>query len=127
MVETLAAIRRTGSLGERVEEIERLMLKRGMKPADAAKRLARALSLADGDLDWEFEVAWEIAYQTIYWPHNTEVRRLERECLFFAREAFRDAWHGLPSRLERLHGALSALEEARSEMWGRPGAGELVG
>lgn len=116
MRETLAVAKTIQCLELRVEAIRALMLARGMKPDDAAKRLARALPLAaDVGSDWPFAVAWAIAWETIYWPHPTESRQFEKDCLKYARGEFALAYDGLPTRLEFLRAALEALEDARDE------------
>lgn len=125
MRQTLAVIKATGSIEERVPRIEALMLARGMKPADAARRLSRALDLAHGEVDWDFELAWAIAWETIYWPHRRDEYRFERECVTFAKRSFELAWRGELTPLVHLRGALEALEDARDEDPG-PLAGQMV-
>lgn len=124
MRETLSFAKAVDDLERRVDLIERLMLARNMEPAIAKRRLSRALNLSDGP-DWTFETAWEIAWQTIYWPHRKEERDFEIECLEMAKSEFRLAWHGRQTKLEGLRELLEALEDARASD-GTPLTGELV-
>jgi hypothetical protein len=127
MRETLVVAKTEPVLATRVERIEGIMLARGMKRADAGKRLARALLIADGELVWAFGVAWEIGWDTIYWPHRTDERNFEKARLRFARPAFAAAWHGEPpTPMERLASALEALEHARDETAAAAAGFELV-
>lgn len=115
MRQTLEVIKTTTSIEDRVPQIEALMHARGMKAADAARRLGRALDLAHGEVEWDFDLAWSIAWETIYWPHRRDEYRFERECVTFARASFELAWYGQPTPLMHLRGALEALEDARDE------------
>lgn len=115
MRETLAVCKVITDVDLRVESIRALMLQRGMKPADATRRLTKALTLATAGQEWDFELSWQIGTKTIYWPHNTAVRNFEKECLEFVRREFELAWHGQPTKLEHLRAALEALDEARDE------------
>jgi hypothetical protein len=126
MRETLAVCKVISDEGLRVEAIEALMLQRGMKARDAARRLERALELAAGAEVWDFALAWEIGWRTIYWPHNTRVRNLEKDCLTVARGEFELAWYGRPTKLEHLRAALEALDDARDETAGYADGVELV-
>lgn len=116
MRETLAAIKRyPRDVEARVGAIEELMVARGMRAEEARRRLLRALAVADGAVSWSFQCAWAIAWKTIYWPHRTEERHAEMELVRFMRPALEQAWHGRPTPLEHLRGAMEALTDAREE------------
>lgn len=126
MRETLCVCKAITSVDLRTESIRALMLQRGMKAAEATKRLSKALTVTTRDADWTFDVSWEVGWRTIYWPHQTAVRNFEKECLVFVRSEFELAWHNAPTKLEGLLAALGALEEARDETAYAARGAELV-
>jgi hypothetical protein len=111
----------------RERRIIAIMQRHGMPLEMAERRFSKAVDeFAPDSSVWSFDIAWSIAWKTIYWPHQTPVRHAEQEVVEYARTEFAAAWAGETTAVMRLRDAVGDDSPVGSLFGGGVERAELV-